>query len=422
MSTTTRALVALTAAGALMLGACGSENAPGEAAAGGPANLSVMIWDAAQQGGVQNAIDGFMAANPDYKVTLELVPSDQYYTKLDASLGAQSGPDVMWQSSKAIDYVEGGALEPLDDYIAAANLDMGQYDETITGLYNFDGKQYGVPKDMDTWLFLYNAGMFAELGVEEPAADWTWEDMVAKAEELKEKSGKAEAAVYYNNSMWNGVSTLVEQLGGHVVSEDGKTATLDSPEGIQAFTMLMELVDKGLAPDTSKRADFDPLTSLMSGNLAMSAIPSWFVSAVAQADGEFKAVRFPSVNGSYVTDSNGLSYVMNTYSKNKDAAWKLIEYLTSEEGAKLHAEGGAALPAIKGAQAGWIEANKAIGNIEVVEDAAANIFLRPSTAHPAARPGVDKANKTVIPQIWSKQISIEDGVKQINDLIQAELK
>ncbi|MGO1543076.1 MAG: ABC transporter substrate-binding protein [Gulosibacter sp.] len=415
----TGAIAAVAAVATLVLSGCSGSMA-GES--GGTTNLSVMIWDANQQAGVQNAIDGFTAAHPGYNVTLELVPDDQYYTKLDASLGAQSGPDVMWQSSKVTDYVEGGALEPLDEYIVQSNLDIEQFDETITSLYNFDGVQYGIPKDMDTWLFLYNAETFRELGIEEPTDDWTWDDMLDVAEEIKEKSGDSETAVYYNSSMWNGIATLVEQLGGHVVSEDGPTATLDSPEGREAFEMIMDLVDRGLAPDLSEQADFDPLTALMSGNLAMSAVPSWHVSAVAQADGEFNAVRFPSVNGSYVTDSNGLSYVMNAYSKNKEGAWELIEYLTSVEGAEKHAEAGGALPAIPEAQGAWIGANNAIGNIEVVENAAENIFLRPSTAYPAAREGVDKANNTVIPQIWSKQISIDDGVKQINDLIQAALQ
>ncbi|MEV5776821.1 hypothetical protein AB0L49_37285 [Streptomyces antimycoticus] len=41
------------------------------------------------------------------------------------------------------------------------------------------------------------------------------------------------------------------------------------------------------------------------------------------------------------TDVNGLSYVMNARSSHKDAAWKLIKFLTSDEGATLHVEGGA---------------------------------------------------------------------------------
>ena len=40
----------------------------------------------------------------------------------DTSLGAGAGPDVMWQSSKAPGYVAGGALEPLDEYIAKAEM------------------------------------------------------------------------------------------------------------------------------------------------------------------------------------------------------------------------------------------------------------------------------------------------------------
>lgn len=86
--------------------------------------LSVMIWDPAQRDGVQMAINAFEAANPNIKVSLEQVPTDQYYTKLDAALGAGAGPDVMWQSSRASYYVNGGALQPLNKYIAESGVSL----------------------------------------------------------------------------------------------------------------------------------------------------------------------------------------------------------------------------------------------------------------------------------------------------------
>ncbi|ASQ93431.1 MULTISPECIES: extracellular solute-binding protein [unclassified Streptomyces] len=81
----------------------------------GSINLSLMIWGPTQKAGVQKAVDGLKAANPDVKLYLQQVPVDQYY-RLDVPLGAGEGLDVMWQSSTAPNYVDGGALQPLDEY------------------------------------------------------------------------------------------------------------------------------------------------------------------------------------------------------------------------------------------------------------------------------------------------------------------
>lgn len=395
----------------------------GETGASDNVELTVMIWDANQKDGVQKAIDGFVATHPGTSVKLNLVPADQYYTKLDASLAAGSGPDVMWQSSKAIDYIEGGALEPLDAFIEAAGTDLSQFNEMVTTLYSIDGKQYGLPKDMDTWVFILNTEIFARLGVAEPASDWTWDDMLAVAEELRKKGQPEGQVVYYNNALWNGVATLVHQSGGAVIKADGKTAGLDSDAGRNAFALLLDLVDKGYAPDTAKLADYNPLNSLLSGNLAMSAVPSWNISAVAAAasDGQFAAIRFPSVNHNFDTDTNGLAYTLNAASKHKDAGFELIGYLTSLEGARLHAQGGAGLPAIAEAQADWIAANKAVANIEVVSEAADHVFTRPSSAFPQSRPAIEKSANTVMPAIWARTMEVDEGIRQINDAIGSAL-
>lgn len=419
-----RHLLGLAAAGAVSTGtlaACSS-------GAGGsdslPSELTVQIWDPNQQAGVQAAVDGYATTDGASPVRVDLIPEDQYYTKLDASLGAGAGPDVMWQSSKAPDYIAGGALEPLDDYIAEAGIDMTQYATEIAELYNIDGKQYGIPKDMDAWVVVYNAALFAEHGVAEPSPEWTWEDMLATAQQLLDASGQQGSVLYFSNSLVNGFSDIVHQLGGSLVSEDGTQATVDSEQGREAFARLFELVDKGYAPDLSQKADFDSLTALISGSLFMSTVPSWDIVAISGSGAEkdtFKAVRMPSINGDYRANTNGLSYTLNAASKQKDAAFGLIEHLASLEGATQHAEAGAGLPAIAAAPDPWFTANENIGNIDAVRDAAQNVYLRTSTRVPASRPGISEAQTNVMPRIWAKEITVDEGLAEIQETIQGAL-
>lgn len=386
--------------------------------------VTVQIWDPNQQKGVKAALDAYGSTAGASEVQLDVIPEAQYYTKLDAALGAGAGPEVMWQSSKITTYIDGGAIEPLDEYIARDKLDMSIYAPEISALYTIDGKHYGLPKDLDAWVVIYNAKLFAEAGVDEPSAEWTWEDMLKISQALLEASGKKGEICYFGTSLNGSTSDITHQLGGAYISDDGKTATFNTKEVRTAIQYMMDLVDKGYAPDISQKADYDSLASLISGNLYFSTVPSWNIAAVAAASeggDHFKAVRIPSVNGSYVTNTNGLCYAMNANAADKDSAWDVLKYLASLEGAKAHGAGGAGLPAIAEAQEGWFEVNAAIGNIDVVKDAAANLYLRTTTAYPKARPGMDELSTTIVPDLWARRISVDEFLQQANEIMQKAL-
>jgi multiple sugar transport system substrate-binding protein len=390
-------------------------------------NLSLMIWDPAQTAGVQKAVDAFEAANPNIHVSLEQVPVDQYYTKLDASLGAGEGPDVMWQSSKASYYVDGGALQPLDDFIKRDGLSLDGYKKEIVALYNFGGQQYGVPKDYDAWTFVYNTAVFAALGVAAPSAEWTWEDMVRIAEAVKAKQSAAgDVPLYYNYSFNNGVASLVHSLGGQVIA-DGK-GTMSSAEGVKALVTMKDLQDRGVILKIADASDFNPVNALISGKLAMAEIPSWNLSLLSKADvpaGTFQVVRLPSVNGRWASDTNGLSYVMNVNSKHQNEAWQLIKFLTSEAGAVLHAEGGAALPAntAQAALTAFVTANQALVGLEdALILAAEQSYPRTTTANPKILPGVPKINSEVMGPYYAGSLTAEDAAKKIDDILNGSLR
>ncbi|TPL02152.1 MULTISPECIES: sugar ABC transporter substrate-binding protein [unclassified Mesorhizobium] len=394
---------------------------------GADVNLSLMIWDPAQKAGVQKAVDAFEAANPAVHVSLGQVPQDQYYTKLDASLGAGQGPDVMWQSSKASYYVNGGALQPLDEFIKKDGVSLNGYKKEITGLYNFDGQQYGIPKDFDAWVFIYNAEIFKTLGVEPPKVDWTWEDMVRIAAEIKAKqTSTADVPLYYNYAFNNGVASLVHSLGGAVIA-NGK-GTMSSAEGVKALDMVKELQDSGLILKIADSSDFNPVNALISGKLAMAEIPSWNLSLLSKADvpsGTFHAVRLPAENGSWASDTNGLSYVMNANSQHKDEAWQLIKFLTSDDGAVLHAEGGAGLPAntSEAARAAFVKANeKLIGLQDALSAAGDKSYLRTTTQYPKVLTGLPTINSSVMGAFYSGSVSAADTAKQIDDILNKSLR
>ncbi|MFJ2967545.1 ABC transporter substrate-binding protein [Streptomyces collinus] len=421
-----RSVFAAVGAVALFVGAVGCSGDSSGSSKNG--NLSLMIWDPAQKAGVQKAVDGFEAANPGIHVTLEQVPEDQYYTKLDASLSSGGGPDVMWQSSKAPAYVDGGALQPLDEYIKRDKVSLAAYPATLVNLYKIHGKQYGMPKDQDVWTVVYNASVFKKLGVKDvPTPDWTWDDMVKIAKEIKAKqTSSADVPMYYNYFFNSGVASIIRQLGGTVV-KDGK-GTVSSPDGIKAFEMVKDLQDQKLIPKVADSADYNAVTSLISGHLAMAKIPSYQLSLLSQADvpsGTFHVVPQPSINRSNAQDTNGLSYVMNAHSSHKDEAWKLIKYLTSDKGASLHVEGGAS-PAANvspSVQAAYYKTNgKLVGLHDAFATTLRQNYLRTTTQYPALRAVLDQIEGTVTGPYYAGSLSAPQAAKKIDDIMNGALR
>lgn len=396
--------------------------------------LELWSWDAIQAEGVQSAIDAFEEQNPNIKVNFENIPTqggnEDYMLKLEAAVEAGNTPDVFWMNTTAEDYAAAGVIQPLDDFIEADGVDLkGSYNETIVDIYNYNDQQYAIPKDMDASFIVYNTKIFDELGVDHPEADWTWDDFVETGRQLKEGMEDNQFPLYYRVNAIYGPSLLTVQQGGSYVeeAEDGSfTANFDTDEYKKALTTLYDLQEEGLSPHYVENSDYDYLGSMISGGLAMATIPSWEIPALAEADvedGTFAAIPYPSFDGSNTTDTNGLSYVMSANTEHAEAAWKLIKFLTSDEGAQVHAENNGSIPANNNedVKSAWIESNSAVANLECVNDISANSHFRETNRYPAIRPGLNVINENVYPLFFGGEIDVNEAAKQSQDIVADEL-
>lgn len=63
-------------------------------------------------------------------------------------------------------------------------LDMNNFAQGVVDLYNVDGAQIAIPKDVSTIGLWYNKTLFDEAGVEYPNENWTWDDLLSAAHDL----------------------------------------------------------------------------------------------------------------------------------------------------------------------------------------------------------------------------------------------
>jgi multiple sugar transport system substrate-binding protein len=171
MSRITRA-AAVTAIAALALTGCasGTENGAGADSGDVSGEITYAFWDENQRAVIEEMVAAFEEENPDVDVTLSVLPWSQYWTTLQTQASSDSLPDVFWMNMPNFRlYASNGQLAAIDEDA----IDVDAYPASLAEFFVEDGERYAVPKDADTTAVWVNKALFAQAGVELPAADWT---------------------------------------------------------------------------------------------------------------------------------------------------------------------------------------------------------------------------------------------------------
>lgn len=313
-----RKVMALSLAGTMVvsLGACGggggSESGGDSGSGGGDGSLSVMIWDTYQEPGLTEILNDF-TEETGIEAEIQVVTWDDYWTLLSAGAQGGSMPDVFWMhSNEAERYMSNEMLLDLTDRIADSDkIDMSKYPEDITELYTYDGKNYAVPKDVDTIALWYNKTLFDEAGLEYPTADWTWDDLYEAAKALTKDGVYGFGCSATNNQA--GYYNLIYDMGGYVINDDKTASGYDDPNTIKAMQYFEKMIQEGIMPSQQTMSESAEDVLLGSGTLAMTTQGSWMLSAFKENEyiaQNCDCVELPkdAASGKRVSIYNGLGW------------------------------------------------------------------------------------------------------------------
>lgn len=347
----------------------------------GPVELTLQLWDEAQQPVIQENVDKFNAAHEgEIHVTIEQIPWGTYWTKLDASLETDEAPDVFWMNEYVYKYAEAGLLEPLDAYIKKDNFDTGIYAQGCLNAYNLSGVQYALPKGLDTVAVALNTEIFSRYGVDLPKEGWTWDDMRAIATQLKDAiaaAGGSEYPIVMELDAQPSWMNFLYQNGGYFLSDDGKTTGVAEAASKDAVQQVVDLMDNGQMAPYSVLSETKGTDLFISGQAGIVFIGSWKSSVLESStlaeNGNIQLIQMPKMAVNNSCNMGGLGYVMSSRCENKDAAWELIKYITGPEAEAYEAEKGIDIPACLSAQSAYVANFKNI-NAQVFMDASATGF------------------------------------------------
>ncbi len=323
-------------------GASGGTGAYDPHSVSGTVVLSGWQSSPAEGNALTQTLLAFQAEFPNIKVDYQPIAGD-YQTAMAAKFASHDVPDVFYVNADyAKQWINDGFLEPLDDYVSKSGFDTSQFYEGYASVFKGDdGKTYGFPKDGNTIGLAYNSDMVS-------TAPKTMDELVSTAQSLKGKNGLT-APLCLNPGLDRGLAFLYAQ-GGTLLSDDGKSAAIDSDASKKAVQWYMDLFKNGLGMTASDMGDGWCGDALGKKHAAMIFEGGWLDPAMTSTYPDVKYAWAPVPTGSSgnpVTISFTVSYSMGADSKNKDAGWVLLSYLTGKDGMTKWTQGGVALPARK---------------------------------------------------------------------------
>jgi multiple sugar transport system substrate-binding protein len=323
----------------LMAAACGTNSAPVAPAGSGPVGPAsqapavspaaavsgaLTVWAMGNEGvHLKDLAATFMAANPGTKVTVVPVDWGQAVAKLTTAIAGHQTPDVSQMGTDMMgQFASTKALEPVPANFLPATFFESAWNTNIVG-----GTVYGVPWNVETRLLYYRTDIAKKAGINGPPK--TWDDLLAMATAMQAKGG-AKWGIGLGTKNWQEYLPFLWSNGGGVVDAQGKFS-LNSPQAVEALTFYDSFFKTGVAQKTVP-ANFDITPAFVSGSHPMFFSGPWHIGLIDAAGGaSFKDKWALAPMPTKVTATSfvgGGNLVVYKDSKNKDLAWKFVQYLS----------------------------------------------------------------------------------------------
>jgi multiple sugar transport system substrate-binding protein len=259
--------------------------------------------------------------------------SASYQDVLVTEIEAGTAPDVFWIPGTDIArFAKAGLILNLAD-LAAADSDFNAADFYAGPMgsltTSIDGKDalWGLPRDVSAFAVYYNADLFAEAGIDEPKAGWTWDDLKAAAEAIDGLGD--EISGFGMNAWWANWGYFVNAAGSGFFNEDKSGCGLANEGTVQGLEFASNLIKSGAA--LSWGTDSEP--PFLAGNLGMFMNGRWATPGTI-ANAKFKWNVAPLPVGPSGKATNWLfwgAYVVNAKTAHPAEAWDLVTRLTSAD-------------------------------------------------------------------------------------------
>ena len=344
---------------AVVAGIAGSSLLAAAARAQAPLTLRVFTGGQQRPDVMRRVLDLYQERTPGVRVEIEIggATSDQQLQYLNTVLASRDASldVVLIDVIRPAQWAAARWAEPLDAYLGAErDAVMARYLPAYREANVVAGKVMALPYFADSQFLYFRRDLLAKHQVAPPK---TWDELTAAAQKIL----AAEAATSPNLRGFSTAGAPIEGtvctflvplwgMGGSLTDAQGKLA-LDPAQGQRALALWADLRAKNITPANIAEIATDRIrVDMQAGNLifAMQWGYAWnrFQNdSDSQVKDRIGVVPLPSFAGhANATCVGGWQVAVSAFSKNKEAAVKLLRFLSSPEVSKMQAIAASHLP------------------------------------------------------------------------------
>jgi multiple sugar transport system substrate-binding protein len=309
----------------LLTAACGSSSSP---------EVELRFWAMGREGEVvAQLLPEFERAHPGIKVTVQQLPWTAAHEKLLTAFAGDATPDLCQLGNTWIpELVALNALEPLDRYAAASTIvDGGDYFAGIWDTNRIDGRLFGVPWYVDTRLMFYRRDLLRQAGFSSPPRTWQeWTQMLAAVQ--RDAPADRHAILLPLNEV-EPLLALALQEDEPLLRENGRWGNFEAAGFRRALQFYLEMFERGWAPAVSGAAVSNLWSEFGRGRFVFFVSGPWNIGELrrrlpAEQQGTWMTAPLPGPDGPGASIAGGSSLVVFRASRHKEAAWRLVEFLS----------------------------------------------------------------------------------------------
>ena len=295
----------------------------------------------------------YMASNPYVTINYSVYPSTNIQDLIPAAYAAKNAPSI-WnlELQKAYPIFMEGLCAPIPVQELGYKDEQALIDSYLPGMlepvtdkdgkwFGQKGKIYGLPLEMVNFCIYLNKKIFRDAGLD-PDKDYpkTWEDVMATSEKIVKRDGDIVTRrgfdFRYPDYLISWVP-MVEQLGGQVVSDDGKEAIVGEAAWVKVLTFMRDWGPNGknlgspTLPQARRQFDNDQneiamsLSGVYQEARMKTANPNFYNS------NDWMVIPYPVFQGGkHISNTYYFQYYMvnSQIPQNEQTeAWKFVHYM-----------------------------------------------------------------------------------------------
>lgn len=273
---------------------------------------------------------------------------DTLTQKLTSAFLAKEGPDVIIGETQMPGFAQQGYLAPFPDELASyvrKNISAAAWKPM-----EYNGKIYGVALEPSIAILMWNKKILKESGLNPDKAPTTWDELLNNIKTVYSKGTYSGGGFYSgpSNGGYLRFGAFLKGAGGGFTDASGNP-DINNSKNVSAFDFIRQMYKYNSQGILTASDETTFLGAFDKGQIAYKVDGLWAIAQEKEQGLDCGYSQIPvGPDGKSETIVIGAGFQgVPAYSKNKDAAFKLIEQMISSDFQQNIAKGGLRIPVLK---------------------------------------------------------------------------